>query len=53
MTYLSRKFILACTGLVLGAALLLLDKLSGTEFVTLTLGLSGAYMTANVWGKDR
>lgn len=48
---MERKFIMAGVGLVVSAGLLLIDKIDGSEFVMLTLGLAGAYMTANVFSK--
>ena len=49
----SRKFILALGGLALSTALLLFGKITSGDFVTITLGLSGAYIAANAWGKQR
>ena len=44
----SRKFILAIFVQIILTALILLDKLAGGEFITGTIAVSGAYMTANV-----
>jgi hypothetical protein len=43
-----RKFFQCICILVAGTLLLLLNFLSGSEFLTLTLGTVGAFMTSNV-----
>jgi hypothetical protein len=46
--FMSRKFILAVLVEILATCLLAFGKLSGAEWVTATIAVAGAYMTANV-----
>jgi len=46
--YRSRKFALAVFFTLAGTAALFLDKLTGGEYVTLTLSILSAYGLANV-----